>query len=352
MKLISPMLKHLLYPILSRIGFLKHYAHHGKFCAVTYHGVLPTGYQSIDPMLDGTMVSADTLRMQIRLLKARYNVISPEQFRAWIEHKKELPPRAVLLTCDDGLENTVTDMLPVLKDEGVSCLFFVTTAAADAGIGMLWYEELYLMLLNCDEQAVDLPEINLHIKKNGDIWRSSWGHAVKLLSGLEPCERAAALKGVRDRCGLPNGWASSWLDKTSQTGRFALLSSEHVRKLLDAGMSLGGHTRSHPVLSATPEKALREEIATSRKTLQDTLGVEIWALAYPFGDDSSVGTREITMAENSGYSCAFMNSGGQSRDPVPIYAIPRVHVTSDMGIGEFEAHVSGLHDELRRWLGR
>ena len=35
----------------------------------------------------------------------------------------------MLLTCDDGLQNTLTDMLPVLQELGLSCLFFVTGAS-------------------------------------------------------------------------------------------------------------------------------------------------------------------------------------------------------------------------------
>ena len=87
------------------------------------------------------------LRQQLRLLKAHYNVISPEDALAWREGRRELPPRAVLLTCDDGLLNCLTDMLPVLRQEALKCLFFVTGASAEESRTMLWYEELFLLFL-------------------------------------------------------------------------------------------------------------------------------------------------------------------------------------------------------------
>jgi hypothetical protein len=37
---------------------------------------------------------------------------------------------------------------------------------------------------------------------------------------------------------------------------------------------------------------------------------------------------------------------------MPPFALPRVHVSSEMNIAEFEAHVSGLYRSLRqRFLG-
>ena len=89
----------------------------------------PANYRSLDPALDGGLVTADMLRSQLRLLKSRYNVVSPDQVRRWMLQESELPPRAVLVTCDDGLENTLTEMLPILQEEKVPCLFFVTNSA-------------------------------------------------------------------------------------------------------------------------------------------------------------------------------------------------------------------------------
>ena len=60
-----------------------------------------------------------------------------------------------------------------------------------------------------------------------------------------------------------------------------------------------------------------------------------------------MGEREIEIAKHAGYACAFVNYGGGFETTVPAFAVPRVHVTADMTLGEFEAHVSGLHRDLR-----
>ena len=129
MKLVSPFLKYVVYPYLAGSGYLRRRRGAGP-AIVTYHGVLPPGYEPMDPALDGSLVTPEALRQQLRLLKAHYQLIAPAQFLQWCEAKQDLPPRSVLLTCDDGLQNTLTDMLPILLEAGVTCLFFVTGAGS------------------------------------------------------------------------------------------------------------------------------------------------------------------------------------------------------------------------------
>src|SRR5271169_810689 len=144
---VSPILKRVVYPWLANSGYLRRRADGGAFCVLTYHGVVPAGYEVDDPHRDGSLVSAENLRGQLQLLKECYHVVSPDEVRDWAGGGKELPERAVLLTCDDGLRNVLTDMTPILREEGVSCLFFVLGASAAESCQTLWYDELYLLLM-------------------------------------------------------------------------------------------------------------------------------------------------------------------------------------------------------------
>jgi hypothetical protein len=131
--------------------------------------VFPASYESRNPALDGNLVHADSLRQQLQLLKKRYHVITPEDFLHWSEEncsekKRSLPLRSVLLTCDDALRNTLSEMVPILQELGLSCLFFATGASAAETPSMLWYEELYLMLLDAGEPiTLSLPEAGVGV---------------------------------------------------------------------------------------------------------------------------------------------------------------------------------------------
>jgi len=153
MRLVSPILKRVVYPSLSRCGYLRRLLPSAP-AVVTYHGILPQGYELRDAALDGHLVAANSFARQINLLKKNYNLISPEQFLRWCEGELELPPRSVLLTCDDGLRNTLTDMLPIIADAGVSFLFFVTGASVEEASSMLWYEQMFLWLKTTSPQNI------------------------------------------------------------------------------------------------------------------------------------------------------------------------------------------------------
>ena len=126
------------------------------------------------------------------------------------------------------------------------------------------------------------------------------------------------------------------------------MNCEEVRTLSDAGMTIGAHTMHHPILSQCSDECAEAEIAGSRRELQSAVGQEIWALAYPFGDAGSVTERELILAKSANFDCAFMNMGGGFGASLPTFALPLVHVTADMKLGEFEAHASGFYRSLHR----
>jgi peptidoglycan/xylan/chitin deacetylase (PgdA/CDA1 family) len=346
MRLVSPFLKHVLYPGLSHSGYLHGIAATGP-AVVTYHGILPVGYEVIDSDLDGSLVRAESFREQLQFLADHHNVISHEEFLLWSEGKQELAPRSVLLTCDDGLRNALTDVLPILQEFGFSCLFFVTGDSLSEMPTMLWHEELYLMFL----AAPCGLEIGAHTHaapRQGK--RASWWQWVRKLSSLDVDSRSAALKQIRMQLGLSERWDSKYHEEPACARRFLTLNRDELFQLAAAGMCIGAHTMSHPVLSQSPRELAWSEISESRSGLEQALGQRIWALAYPFGDSSSVTSRELQLADQAGFKCAFVNVGGGFGAQTPRFAFPRIHVTAEMSTAEFEAHISGVHRLLRQWF--
>jgi peptidoglycan/xylan/chitin deacetylase (PgdA/CDA1 family) len=348
---VSPILKRVVYPWLANSGYLRRRADGGAFCVLTYHGVLPAGYEVGDRQQDGSLVSRENLRSQLHLLKECYHVVSPDEVRDWIAGGKELPERAVLLTCDDGLRNVLTDMAPILREEGLSCLFFALGASTAQSPPMLWYEELYLLLLAAPGGSHPLDSEGMSIELGDQAQRRSvWWNLVKKLSQYDQPARAGFIETSRIQFGLPDQWNAECTKDEAQRRRFGLLNGNELRQLVDLGMSIGSHTLNHPMLSQQNSELAWREISESRSLLENAVGKPVWALAYPFGDPASVTTREMQMAEQAGFECAFMNIGGGFGAQLPRFALPRVHVSADMSLAEFEAHVSGFHRDFRSRL--
>lgn len=353
MRLVSPLLQHVVYPGLSRTGILRRGAAPGSVAIVTFHGIIPPGYEVRDQCLDGALVTADSFRRQLRLLKARYNVISPEEFLHWGD-SGPLPPRSILLTCDDGLQNAVSEMLPILLDENLSCLFFLTGTSLGDSPAMLWHEELYLMLLAGPQVAeIAIPQLALNLRANGDSQkRLLWFNLLRRFSQCDGSLRARLLREVKRCLCLREGWMSAYWEHPGSRSRFLTMTRAGIQQLIAGGMSIGAHTESHPMLSQLSAHEAWHEIANNRHRLEQVTGQPVRAFAYPFGNFGSVTPREVEMVQRAGYSCAFANVGGGFGARLPRYALPRIHVTAKMSQSEFEAHLSGIHRSLRESFGR
>jgi peptidoglycan/xylan/chitin deacetylase (PgdA/CDA1 family) len=346
MKLVSPLLKHVVYPGLSKAGYLRRAAGIGP-AVLTYHGVLPAGHRIVDPDLDGNLVSTDSFREQLRFVKDQYNVISPEEFLLWCKARHELPPRSVLLTCDDGLQSCL-DMASILQEMKLFCLFFVTGASLLQTRAMLWHEELYLMFLAAPD-TFTLQVLGQDSSVRGrQQKRGLWWNLVQKLSRFNMSERKTVIEDIRRQLHLSEGWQSKFLEE-SDSRRFLLLNAAEVRRLLASGMSIGAHTMSHLWLPQCSTELAWHEISESKRAIERELNQEVWAMAYPFGSAGSVTSREMMLAKRAGFSCAFLNVEGTAT-AADEFALPRVHVTRDMNLGELEAHISGFHRALKEAL--
>jgi len=353
MRIVSPFLKRVLYPSLAAAGIFRHTSASGV-AIVTYHGVLPAGYELVDPTLDGNLIRAEKLRWQLRLLKEHYHVISPEDLLAWREGRYSLPPRAVLLTCDDGLLNCLTDMLPVLQQEAVRCLFFVTGASCGEARTTLWYEDLLRLFLGAPAGRFEISSGG--VTANGDVGtrtqrQAVWWKLVMQISQVDADARARFLAVAREQLGS-SSWRAVDAGDSVSSRRFGLLTRSELQQLAAAGMTIGAHTLSHPMLSQMPADLARAEMVESRARLEAAVQSRVWAFAYPFGDAQSVTPQVLKMAEDAGFAAAFLNFGGGLGTDLPPYALPRLHVTAEMSEAEFEAHISGFYAWLQRRAGR
>jgi peptidoglycan/xylan/chitin deacetylase (PgdA/CDA1 family) len=134
--------------------------------------------------------------------------------------------------------------------------------------------------------------------------------------------------------------------------RYGLLNASEVRSLVSSGMTIGAHTMTHPMLSRQKPELAYKEISHSRERLETGIGTRVWAFAYPFGDPQSINSQVITMVQKAGYRAAFVNFGGGLGRKLPDFLLPRIHVTDEMSLAEFEAHISGFHSQLQLSAGQ
>jgi peptidoglycan/xylan/chitin deacetylase (PgdA/CDA1 family) len=139
-------------------------------------GVDPTGYQlvpilvyhNLGPRSKGRLVlSADAFAEQMRYLKREgYRVVSLTEFVEWLQLKRQLPRKSVVLTFDDGYQSFREYAYPVLKKLGFPATLFVYTDYVGTGRNALTWEQLKSL-------AAEGFDVQAHSKTHGDLRRAA-----------------------------------------------------------------------------------------------------------------------------------------------------------------------------------
>lgn len=90
-----------------------------SFVVLCYHDI------SVDYARDAFSVRKKEFVEQLDFLKANYNIVSLQDILDASKGKKTLPPKAVLVTVDDGLASFYENVFPLLKEYKIKAVFAI-----------------------------------------------------------------------------------------------------------------------------------------------------------------------------------------------------------------------------------
>ncbi len=103
-----------------------------------------------------------------------------------------------------------------------------------------------------------------------------------------------------------------------------MMGENDVRALRSAGMDIGAHTVTHPILTRLAESEARREIVASRDHLQGILGESVALFAYPNGKPGQdYGSEHVRMVEEAGFCGAVSTARGVADPSIDVYQLPR-----------------------------
>lgn len=298
---------------------------------LAYHRVL----DSVEPAgftfdVDLISASAEAFRQQLALLKRRYHPIRFDELLDALDRGRSLPPRAVLVTFDDGYDDNRRIAYPILREMGLPAMFFVSTGYIDSRQPFA-YDWLVHMVCTTAAQAIDLPEL-----------QSQWP-----LPATLP-ERRVLASRLLDRI--------KSLDAQAQESLIARLEREwsmpraagHVdcrpmgwddlREMQRGGMEIGSHGVDHRMLAKLSAAEMRWEVGQSKAALERELGAAVTVLSYPVGGVDAWDAGVIAAAQAAGYrmACTYL-PGNASIGLASRYAMRRFPVEREMDAPWFEA---------------
>ena len=123
---------------------------------LTYHDVVQESRSRFT-------VTADLFEQQLRYLKEHgYVGITTEDLMRFLQYEAPLPPKAVLITIDDGYKSVKTVAAPLLKRYGFPAVFFIYTDFIGGGANAMSWTDLR-------DLKADGFEIQAHSKTHNNL---------------------------------------------------------------------------------------------------------------------------------------------------------------------------------------
>jgi peptidoglycan/xylan/chitin deacetylase (PgdA/CDA1 family) len=259
---------------------------------VMYHFVRDLR-QSRFPEIKG--LSIEEFRGQIEYIRRYYNVIDvSELISAFRSADTRLPPRALLLTFDDGYRDHFDHVLPILAKNGLTGCFF-PPAKAVAEQEVLDVNKIHFILAAVFEKIRILNSLfALLDEARGEFNLLSCDDYYRRLAHPNRFDTAEVMliKRLLQR-ELPEVLRKRITDKlfkryvTQDEAAFSqelYMSASELRTLIEAGMHIGSHGYDHYWLNTLNRKDQEGEIDNSLAFLRQLgCSVENWVMCYPYG---------------------------------------------------------------------
>jgi len=279
----------------------------GGILVLNYHRIGDGGASPYDREL--WSADAEAFDAQMAMLARDCDVISPADIDTVAGRKG----RHVLVTFDDGYLDNYEVAYPILRRHGLPATFFIATGFIDRP-RLPWWDEIAWRIRTTTATHLDLHPWLPEPLEPGRGHDAAIGAILRAYKSLPIAESERMLERLRGETGLetPARIDGMWMDWN------------HIREMADGGMTIGGHTNDHPVLSRLPVERQREEIETCAARIREETGRPMEYFAYPVGSPWAFDDDTVACLEAVGVRRAFSYYGGHAHPGSPRFDTPRM----------------------------
>ncbi|SFZ71610.1 polysaccharide deacetylase family protein [Chitinimonas taiwanensis] len=286
-------------------GLLSPAGPRAKLSILTFHRVLAQP----DPLLPD---EPDVARFdeELRWLGRWFQVLPLDEAAARLQ-AGSLPARAAVITFDDGYANNATQALPLLQKHAMPATFFIASGFLNGG--RMWNDAIIETVRGCRQPQLDLSALGLGSWPLGSVAerRQALNGLIAKIKYQTPPERLALVAQIADlaEVTLPDD---------------LMMRSEQVRLLHRAGMQIGAHTCSHPILATLSDAEAEREIVDSQAALQDIIAAPVRLFAYPNGrPGKDYHASHTAMLRRAGFVAAVSTAMGAASLGSDPFQLPR-----------------------------
>lgn len=139
------------------------------------------------------------------------------------------------------------------------------------------------------------------------------------------------------------GGTNSW-DRDIGVAEKPLMTTDNWRTWLDSGMDIGSHTRTHADLNKLTTDEAIDQIANSKKELQDSLGCEVRHFCYPYGRFDAMHRQ---LVQQAGYVTATTTHRGRVQSGDDLLTLRRVLIARATHPVHFTLKICTAYEDRR-----
>ena len=269
---------------------------------------------------------------QCRHLNQFYRPISMTELGSSLREGKKLPPKAVVITVDDGYRDFWLSAFPILSSYSIPAIVFLATDMLDHGT-CLWVDWVRVLFRTCllKQITLELPG-RKPLEYQTDQAAAAVNQALKQAPNVERLAfltRLPDLLQVSHRPALPENVRPLHWDE--------------VRKMAAAGIEFGAHTMSHPILSRLASKEeIRGELAGSQSRIEQELQRPCSHFCYPNGTFADFNDATINVLRECGYQTSVVGEPGLNFAGADPYQLRRIAMEPAYAGLKFAQKVAGL----------
>jgi peptidoglycan/xylan/chitin deacetylase (PgdA/CDA1 family) len=258
---------------------------------------------------------------ELRYLRDNFDVISMPELLRGLQEPSLLPPRPAVITFDDGYVDNHTYALPLLRDAGLTATFFICTGLVGTR-EIPWYEAWVCCFKRSKTTVIDSPfgPDDPPYPIDAANWTASYNRFRRNMGRLPWARMPAVLERLRE---------ATSVNPDEHLADPLFMSWDAVREMAAAGMDIGGHTRTHPILANVEDpRTLRSEIVGCHEDLAARLAEAPVSFAYPWGTTEAMSDQADILIDEAGFEISFSFIHGLAhRRAGRARRLPRVHVS-------------------------
>lgn len=201
----------------------------------------------------------------VDFLCRRYRALQLSDLHGIGQHRDKQPARSFVLSFDDGMREVYDIIAPILREKGISALFFLNSSTID-NKQLMWRHKVSLLVERAKQRPGQIPSV------------------LNLRSGERLCAKLKTLRFADEHIldDVARCFEVDFDEYLSSAKPY--LTTAQVLELARDGFEFGAHSGTHPYFSELPVEDQKDQICRSVQFIR-ALGLPCRYFAFPFHDN-------------------------------------------------------------------